>query len=57
MLASFTSPSIGLIAIWVVGSVLGTAAFVYYVGVIATAAISATGYSRQDLAELESHFE
>lgn len=57
MLATFTSPSIGLVIIWVVGTVIGTAAMVYYFGVIATAAIAGTGYSRQDLAELGSHFE
>lgn len=57
MMASLTSPSIGMSAMWIIGTLLGTAAFAYYVGVIATAAISATGYSRQDLAELESHFE
>lgn len=57
MMASLSSPSIGMIAMWVIGTAFATAAFVYYVGVIATAAISATGYSRDDLAELESHFE
>jgi hypothetical protein len=57
MMATFMSPSIGLIIIWIVGTVIGTAAMVYYFGVIATAAIAGTGYSRQDLAELESHFE
>jgi len=57
MLASFTSPSIGMIIIWVVGTIVGTAAMVYYFGVIATAAVSATGYSKQDLEELGSHFE
>jgi hypothetical protein len=57
MLATLTSPSIGLIVIWIVGTVIGTAAMVYYFGVIATAAIAGTGYSRQDLADLESHFE
>jgi hypothetical protein len=57
MMATFMSPSIGLIIMWIVGTAIGTAAMVYYFGVIATAAIAGTGYSRQDLAELESHFE
>lgn len=57
MMASLSSPSVGMLAMWIVGTILGTAAIVYYISVIATAAISATGYSRQDLAELESHFE
>lgn len=57
VLASLASPGIGMILIWIVGTLAGTAAMVYYYGVTATAAIAATGYSRQDLAELESHFE
>jgi hypothetical protein len=31
MMATFNSPSLGLIALWVVGTILGTAVFVYYV--------------------------
>jgi membrane-anchored glycerophosphoryl diester phosphodiesterase (GDPDase) len=57
MVATLTSPSIGTIISAIIGTVLGTAGMVFYVGVISTAAISAIGYSRQDLAELESHFE
>lgn len=57
MMATFASPSIGLVIIWIVGTAIGTAAMVYYFGVIATAAMAGTGYSKQDLAELGSHFE
>jgi NADH:ubiquinone oxidoreductase subunit 3 (subunit A) len=56
-LASLNSPGIGMILIWIVGTIIGTAVIVYYYSVTATAAISATGYSKQDLAELSSHFE
>jgi hypothetical protein len=57
IMAMFSSPPPGLIILWLVGTVLATAGMVYYYSLVATAAIAATGYSRQDLADLESHFE
>jgi len=57
MMATLTTPSVGLIIFWVVGSLVGTALIAYYHAVNATAAIAATGHSRADLAGLESAFE
>ncbi len=57
MIASMTTPSVGLIIFWIFGSVIGTALLVYYNSVLATAAIAATDHSGASLAELETAFE